>query len=59
MLDDRFDYGEERFLAFGEADNGDGYVIVFTIRGGIYRIISARRFGRKDYSTYEQLKGKR
>ncbi|GLQ54339.1 hypothetical protein GCM10010862_15980 [Devosia nitrariae] len=56
LVDDRRACGEERLVAYGEAGDGDGYVIVFTIRAGIYRIISIRRFGRRDYLTYEQLK---
>jgi uncharacterized protein len=59
LVDGRRDYGEERLVAYGEANDGDGYVIVFTIRVGIYRVISIRRFGRGDYLTYEQLKGQR
>ncbi|UXN74579.1 BrnT family toxin [Devosia sp. A8/3-2] len=54
-IDDRQDYGEERLMAYGPV--GDKlYVIVFTMRAGKYRIISARRFGRKDHQFYEQPK---
>ena len=53
--DDRQDYGEIRYVAYGDA-RARGYVIVFTIRSGIYRIISVRNFGRKDQEVYDGLK---
>jgi len=58
MLDERQDYGEERFIAYGHDVGGEGYVIVFTIRDAVYRIISARRFGRKDDQFYDAIKGR-
>lgn len=50
--DDRADYGEERFIARGLSASGDGYHVVFTMRGPVVRIISMRRFSRKDYDRY-------
>ena len=50
--DDRRDYGEDRAIAYGEAADGQLYVIVFTWRGEAIRIISVRRFGRKDHLYY-------
>jgi uncharacterized DUF497 family protein len=41
-LDDRHDYGEERFQAFGVAENRI-LTVIFTWRGATRRIISARR----------------
>jgi hypothetical protein len=41
-VDDRKDYGERRFRAVGESA-GELLHIVFTWRGGVVRIISARR----------------
>lgn len=40
-VDDRYDYGEVRGLAYGRID-GRGYAIVFTPRGSRIRIISLR-----------------
>lgn len=42
FLDDRFDYGEPRCIAIGEA-KGRVLVVVFTIREDIFRIISVRK----------------
>ncbi|MHA6689111.1 BrnT family toxin [Devosia sp. A449] len=50
--DIRRDYGEERFIARGFSGDGQGYHIVFTIRADKIRVISMRRFSRKDYSRY-------
>lgn len=41
LRDDRFDYGEERYLTFGELD-GRAVVVVWTPRGERTRIISMR-----------------
>jgi uncharacterized DUF497 family protein len=46
-LDDRFDYGEGRICAIGEADSGL-LMVVYTLRGDVHRIISARRANRKE-----------
>lgn len=51
----RRDYGEDRFLAYGFGFDGIGYVVVYTVRAGNYRIISMRPFGKKDYAIYETL----
>lgn len=40
--DDRHDYGEDRFITTGDID-GRLVVVVFTVRGEVIRIISARR----------------
>lgn len=40
--DDRRDYGEERWLAYGEAE-GRVIAVVYTWRGNRRRLISARR----------------
>lgn len=51
-LDDRADYGEDRFLARGVTMDGQGYSIVFTFRGSVVRIISVRPFNRKEHMRY-------
>lgn len=41
-LDDRFDYGEARFVAYGEV-GGHILAVVYTMRDEVCRIISARK----------------
>ena len=50
--DNRRDYGEERFVARGPATDGLSYHIAFTLRDNRVRIITMRRFSRKDYLRY-------
>jgi uncharacterized DUF497 family protein len=49
--DDRFDYGEKRYRAFGLIDE-DTYCLVFTVRGGAMRAISLRRAGEREMNRY-------
>ncbi|MET3897841.1 uncharacterized DUF497 family protein [Devosia sp. UYZn731] len=51
-VDLRRDYGEDRFIARGLANDGTGYHIAFTVRDGKIRIITMRQFSRKDYRRY-------
>jgi uncharacterized DUF497 family protein len=51
--DIRKDYGEDRFLTFGEAD-GEIISVVYTWRGDSRRIISARMANRGERSAYRQ-----
>jgi uncharacterized protein len=50
-IDDRRNYAEERIIAIGEVD-GDVLVVVYTDRGLVRRIISARRANRKERETW-------
>lgn len=50
--DDRFDYGEARYVAYARSSIGLRYVIAFTLRRGSLRIISVRPFGRREYRIY-------
>jgi uncharacterized DUF497 family protein len=50
--DSRFDYGEARYIAYARAQDGNRYVVAFTLRSGLYRIISLRPFGRKELKEY-------
>ena len=52
MIDDRFDYGETRFRAFGRID-GVGHSIAFTETGTGIRLISFRRAHDKEMRRYE------
>lgn len=49
--DHRKDYGEFRYIATGQID-GVVYVVVYTVRAGIQRIISARRANRRERDAY-------
>lgn len=49
--DDRFDYGEPRYRAYGLID-GAPHCLVFTVRRGQYRPISLRRAHAKEMRRY-------
>ncbi|MBB5046306.1 hypothetical protein HNR60_001051 [Rhodopseudomonas rhenobacensis] len=51
VRDDRFDYGEPRFRAYGHID-GIAYCLVFTVRDQRYRPISLRRAHAKEMKRY-------
>jgi uncharacterized DUF497 family protein len=51
--DDRFEYGEERLLAYGRI-RGDGYAVVYVERGDRIRLISLRRAHEKEMRRYER-----
>ena len=51
--DDRADYGESRFSAFGMI-GGNAYTIVFTPRGDRLRLISFRRAHREELARHER-----
>ena len=53
VLDNRKDYGERRYRAFGPVA-GRMYVLVFTRRGDHVRIISARRANQREIRRYGQ-----
>jgi uncharacterized DUF497 family protein len=52
-LDDREDYGEERFILIGVAE-GPLLFVSYTERGDRKRIISARRATRHEQEIYER-----
>ena len=45
--DDRFDYGETRYIAFGEIED-ELHCLVFTFRGSRVRAISLRKANRTE-----------
>ena len=45
--------GEERFVAIGEGTAGQLLVVVYTLRGDIIRLISARRATPGEIRSYE------
>ena len=52
-IDDRFDYGETRWVALGFIRN-KLHVMVYTIRGNKIRIISLRIANRRESKYYEK-----
>ncbi len=50
--DRRKDYGEDRFQALVEGEDGKSYVVVFTMRGETMWIISFRRAGDRERKSY-------
>jgi uncharacterized DUF497 family protein len=53
FLDDREDYGEERFVIIGLAD-GQVLFVAYTEREDVFRIISARRATEYEQEIYFQ-----
>ena len=51
--DTRRDYSERRVVAIGEVDK-EVYVVVYTPRGEVRRIISARPASRRERNAYHQ-----
>ena len=49
--DIRHDYGEPRFRLYGRVE-GRLFVVTFTMRGDVHRIISARKANRKENRRY-------
>ena len=45
--------GERRYVTIGLGSAGDILVVVYTERGGEYRLISARRATRRERKNYE------
>ena len=51
--DRRRDYGEDRYRLLGMID-GRAYVVVYTVRGSVIRIISARKANRKEIGDHHE-----
>lgn len=51
VMDARFDYGEDRFVAFGYL-GPRLYVCVYTVRGDAVRIISVRKASDREVSRF-------
>jgi hypothetical protein len=47
-------YGEQRLIAVGEIESAV-FVVVYTMRGAITRIISARRANQRETAIYRQI----
>ena len=57
-VDDRFDYGEVRQIGYGRLDD-EILVVVYTMRGTVRRIISARRARRDERERYRNAEAAR
>tara|TARA_R110000850_G_scaffold69385_2_gene154114 strand:+ start:1408 stop:1683 length:276 start_codon:yes stop_codon:yes gene_type:complete len=55
--DTRRDYGEKRMIALGIAD-GEVYIVVYTMRDNVHRLITAWKGGQDDREKYEKSKPK-
>ncbi len=53
-LDERFDYGEDRWIGIGFLGNGIAVVVWTERQNNIVRIISARRANRNERQRLEQ-----
>lgn len=51
--DDRRDYGENRYIAYGAVEQHE-IVVVYTLRRGVRGIISARRAHRNERKAYRE-----
>ncbi len=51
--DGRWDYGEDRYQLLG-AIEGRVFVVIYTMRGSVMRIISARKANVREVREYEQ-----
>ena len=51
--DGRWDYGEDRYQLLGEIE-GRVFVVIYTMRGSVMRIISARKANVREVREYEQ-----
>jgi len=45
---------EKRWAAFGKTDYGRKLTVIFTIRGNLIRVISARDMNQKERNFYEK-----
>ncbi|NJR39008.1 MAG: BrnT family toxin [Leptolyngbyaceae cyanobacterium CSU_1_4] len=53
-IDDRFDYGEDRWFGIGFLGNGVAIVVWIERQGDVIRIISARRANRYERQKFQQ-----
>lgn len=55
-VDDRRSYGEPRRIVVGEI-LGRVWVVVYTMRGDVHRLISARKANEREQRRYHALRG--
>jgi uncharacterized protein len=54
-VDDRFEYGETRYRALGQVNN-EVFVLIFTRRHNLIRLITAWKAGKDATRQYEESK---
>ncbi len=52
VIDNRFDYGEVRYITLARIEQRV-YVVVYTIRGSVIRLISVRKANSKEVKRYD------
>ena len=52
VIDNRFDYGEVRYITLARIEQRV-YIVVYTIRGSVIRLISARKANSKEVKRYD------
>jgi uncharacterized DUF497 family protein len=53
-VDERHSQEESRYYGLGQTDAGRGLFVVFTIRGDLIGVISARDMSRREREAYER-----
>jgi uncharacterized DUF497 family protein len=53
IVDDRKEYDETRYIAYGYLAQRL-HVLVFTMRGGVRRVISLRKANKKEQANYDE-----
>lgn len=53
--DERYDYGEDRWLTYGEIE-GRLFAVAYTMRGEAIRIMSARKANKRERRRYDANK---
>ena len=56
FIDEGHSEREKRYGLYGRTDNGRRLSIVFTLRSGAVRIVTARDMSRKERRVYEKIK---
>ena len=52
-IDDRYEYGEQRYFALGFIGERL-YALAFTVRDGVVRVISLRKANKREVAIYER-----
>lgn len=52
IIDDRFDYGEVRYVTLARISTRV-YVVVYTLKGSVIRLISARKANSREVKRYD------
>jgi uncharacterized DUF497 family protein len=52
--DEKHSQGEPRYAALGQTNAGRWLAVIFTVRGSLLRIISARDMSRRERRVYEE-----